>query len=599
VTHDAQDQRIAELEQRNAELEQRNAELEQRNAELFEALSALRLEVARLSTALGEVREKNARLVAENRALRKRVGGKGGGGTSGGSDGKPTVESLREKAEKQRQGKARRKAARAAAELVPRGRGKRSKRPAFEADETTVIDVPVEELPADAKPNGYVDRGFYGVRLSRYNVRVRLREYVSPTQGRIVAKLPPGWTGDFTPELHTTVNSLSIGGMTETKIRELLADHGVKVSAGQINRILLMTADKLRDEQLAAHRAGVQNSPVVGIDGTHSTCDGDPRVCHIVGNEVFTTLTTTEHKDRVTVYGVLAGASVGHCVGEHALAHPDLGVAAREVLRRVHADEPVLAWADESLTELATKLRTEGLDAAEMDSFLQNAMPGASSETHRHMREATASEWLRSVLRFRPLVMLTDGGTNYHGVLAVLQLCWIHMLRPFSLLAEGTDSTRVLTEGWKLYSRIKAFREAPEPIEATSITAEFDHVFDPDRCGDDGVRRQVQTTRSHKDNLLTVLRYPFVPPENNGQERGAKARVRKRDISFGPRSERGLRAWDTMQSTVGTLRKLGISPTTFIADRITRANTIPPLDVLVADECLRRWGPMDAAPGTF
>jgi len=310
------------------------------------------------------------------------------------------------------------------------------------------------------------------------------------------------------------VNTLRIGGMTEPKIRELLADHGVKVSAGQINRILLMTADMLRDEHLAAHRAGMENSPVVGIDGTHSTCDGDPRVCHIVGNEVFTTLTTTEHKDRVTVYGVLAGAPVGHRVGEHALAHPDLGVAAREVLRRVHADELVLAWADETLTEQATKLRTEGLDAAEMDSFLRSAMPGAGSETLRHMREATASEWLRSVLRSLPLVMLTDGGTNYHGVLEGLQLCWVHMLRPFSLVTEGADSTRVLMDGWKLYNRIQTFREAPEPIEATAIAADFDGVFDPARCGDADLRRQALTTLLHKDELLTVLRYPFVPPEN-------------------------------------------------------------------------------------
>lgn len=103
---------------------------------------------------------------------------------------------------------------------------------------------------------------------------------------------------------------------------------------------------------------------------------------------------------------------------------------------------------------------------------------------------------------------------------------------------------------------------------------------------------------SHKDELLTVLRYPFAPPENNGQERGAKARVRKRDISFGPRSEQGLQAWDTMQST-DTLRKLGISPTAFIVDRITQANTIPPLEVLVTNECLRRWGPMDALPETL
>jgi hypothetical protein len=184
VSQDAQQQRLAELEQRNAELEQRNAEL-------FEGLSALRIEVARLSAVHAELRKENARLVEENRALRKRLGGKGGGGTSGGSDGESTAASLREKAEKQRQGKARRKAARAAAEPAPRGRGKRSKRPAFEADETMVIDVPVEELPADAKPNGYVERAFYGARLGRHNVRVRLREYISPTAGRIVAKRPP------------------------------------------------------------------------------------------------------------------------------------------------------------------------------------------------------------------------------------------------------------------------------------------------------------------------------------------------------------------------------------------------------------------------
>ena len=76
----------------------------------------------------------------------------------------------------------------------------------------------------------------------------------------------------------------------------------------------------------------MENSPVVGIDGTHSTCDGEPMVCHIVGNEVFTTMTTTEHKDRVTVIGVLAGEPVGHCVGDHALADPELGVAAHGVV---------------------------------------------------------------------------------------------------------------------------------------------------------------------------------------------------------------------------------------------------------------------------
>ena len=86
------------------------------------------------------------------------------------------------------------------------------------------------------------------------------------------------------------------------------------------------------------------------------------------------------------------------------------------------------------------------------------------------------------------------------------------------------------------------------------------------------------------------MRHPYTPVENNGQERSAKARVRKRDISFGPRSERGLRAWDTTQSVVGTLRKLKISPSAFLADRITRGRRFERLDVLVKRECLRRYG---------
>ncbi|MEI7895185.1 MAG: hypothetical protein WCI05_18965 [Myxococcales bacterium] len=205
---------------------------------------------------------------------------------------------LRKKAEVQRAAKRRRAAARAAAKPTARHRGKRSPRPPFVADETILRDVPAGELPADATPNGFVDRHFYGVSIVRRNVLIRLHEYISPTQGRIVAKLPEGWSGEFTPDAHVTINTLSIGGMTEPKIKELFDDHGVTICAGQINYVLLATADMLREEQVAAHRAGMENSPVVGIDGTHSNCDGEPMVCHIVGNEAFTSMTTTQHKDR-------------------------------------------------------------------------------------------------------------------------------------------------------------------------------------------------------------------------------------------------------------------------------------------------------------
>jgi Transposase IS66 family len=565
------------------------------------SIDEIRTLLRRLRAEVERLRAENASLTEENRAQREQLaamigsGGSGGGSNSAGSE----HDRLRRKAQAQREAKRRRAAARAAAKPTARRRGKRSPRPAFVADETIERDVSAGELPADAAPNGFVDRHFYGVRIVRHNVLVRLREYISPTQGRTVAKLAEGWSGEFTPDTKVTINTLSIGGMTEPKIRELFADHGVMISAGEINHMLLATADMLREEQVAAHRAGMENSPVVGIDGTYSTRNGEPMVCHIVGNEVFTSMATTEHKDRVTVIGVLAGEPVGHCVGDHALAHPGLGVAAREVLRRVNNGEPVREGADAELVELSKELRTKGLDDVKMNRFLERAMPTASADTLRQMREATAGQWLRTILACLPLVMLADGGTNYHGILEFLQLCWIHILRPFSLLAESADSTRVLNEGWALYRRICEWRDSREPLEAATIGADFDRVFDPERCAETSVRHQVSLTQAHKDELLTLLRHPYAPAENNGQERSAKARVRKRDISFGPRSARGLRAWDTMQSVVGTLRKLQISPAAFIADRVMHRRRFERLDVLVKNECSRRYGSRSATTGTF
>jgi hypothetical protein len=565
------------------------------------ALRRLETEIERQRVEIERQRVEITRLTEENRTLRDRLASKQRSGGSGGESsggGESEYDRLRKKAEVQRAAKRRRAAARAAAKPIPRRRGKRSARLPFVADETIVHDVPVGERSADALPNGFVKRHFLGVSIVRHNVLVRLREYHSPTQGRSVAKLPQGWFGEFTPDTRVMINTLSLGGMTEPKIKELFADHGVKISAGQINNILLATADSLRQEQVAAHRAGMEHSPVVGIDGTHSSCDGEPMVCHIVGNEVFTTMSTTVHKDRVTVIGVLAGEPVGHCVGEHALAHPELGVAAREVLRRVNDAEPVLEWGDQELIDLSIELRTKGLDATKMDRFLARAMVGASTDTLRQVREATAGQWLRRLLACLPLVMLADGGTNYHGILAFLQLCWIHMLRPFSLLSESVESERVLREGWVLYRRLCDWRETRDPPEAAAIEVEFDRVFDPQRCLDVHVRHQVSVTREHKQELLTLLCHPYVPAENNGQERAAKARVRKRDISFGPRSARGLRAWDTMQSVVGTLRKLQISPAAFLADRITRRRRFERLDILVKNECIRRYGSR-AVTGAF
>ncbi len=88
-------------------------------------------------------------------------------------------------------------------------------------------------------------------------------------------------------------------------------------------------------------------------------------------------------------------------------------------------------------------------------------------------------------------------------------------------------------------------------------------------------------TRAKKEELLVVLEHPEVPLHNNAAELGARQRVRKRDVSFGPRTQEGKKAWDTFMSLAATPKKLGVSFYQYIHDRVTETNQLPALADLI------------------
>ena len=75
-----------------------------------------------------------------------------------------------------------------------------------------------------------------------------------------------------------------------------------------------------------------------------------------------------------------------------------------------------------------------------------------------------------------------------------------------------------------------------------------------------------------------VLTHPEIPLHNNPAELGARQRVRKRVISFGPRTAEGTQAWDTCMSLAATTRKLGVNFYQSIHDRISGTQQNPALD---------------------
>ena len=57
--------------------------------------------------------------------------------------------------------------------------------------------------------------------------------------------------------------------------------------------------------------------------------------------------------------------------------------------------------------------------------------------------------------------------------------------------------------------------------------------------------------------------------------------MRKRDISFGPKTEEGLKAGDNLQTLGDTTRKLGVSFFSYLSDRVRGSNLIPRLADLI------------------
>jgi len=132
------------------------------------------------------------------------------------------------------------------------------------------------------------------------------------------------------------------------------------------------------------------------------------------------------------------------------------------------------------------------------------------------------------------------------------------------------------------YDQLLAFREQPMPEEAARLERECEAL-----CATvtsyEALDERMAKTHAKQACLLMVLAHPEIPLHNNPAELGARARVRKREVSFGPRTREGANAWDTFMTLAGTATKLGISFYHSIHDRVSGAYQMPALADLIAE----------------
>jgi hypothetical protein len=126
------------------------------------------------------------------------------------------------------------------------------------------------------------------------------------------------------------------------------------------------------------------------------------------------------------------------------------------------------------------------------------------------------------------------------------------------------------------------YRQQPWPDQAVQLEQEFDVLFST-QTGYGALDDRILKTRGKKECLLMALRHPEIPLHNNPAELGARMRVRQRDVSFGPRTEDGARAWDTFGTLAATARKLRVGFYHYIHDRVSGAYRTPSLASLIEE----------------
>ena len=442
------------------------------------------------------------------------------------------------------------------------------KRQQIVVDRTETLTVDRTLLPADAEFKGYEDVVVQDVLLRTDNVLFRKEKWYSPAQGRTyLAPLPPGYDGQFGPGVVTLVLTLYFAGqMSEAKILDLLRSVGVKISAGHVSDLLIKDRDPFHADKAAVVEAGLASSPWQHVDDTGTRVNGQPQHCHILCNPLYTAYHTAPSKDRLTVLDVLRnGRPRAYLLNDEALAYL--------------APVPLAAATRQQLLHLP---RDTVLDEASLDRLLAAHLPRLGTQPRKWIVAALAVAAYHAqpdgpVVR----LLVGDDAGQFTWLTEDLALCWVHEGRHYKKLVPVCPPHRVvletfLTDFWAYYDEVLAYRQQPTAAERTRLETAFDTLFGRE-TGYWRLDERIASTRAKKAPLLRVLDHPEIPLRNNPAELGARQRVRKRDVSFGPRTAEGARAWDTFMTLAETAKKVGVSFYHYIHDRVSGTNRLPSL----------------------
>lgn len=513
-----------------------------------------------------ELKAENERLRAENQRLRDELN------RLKGEQGKPEIKGKTQREVRKHSSEAERRRSQKSKSRKERKGGK-----AVRIDQVKRVELDRSTLPADAVFKGYERAVVQDLRIESNNILFLKEKFYSASERKTyIAPQPAGYEGQFGPTIKAlTLTFYYSCHMTEPKILEFFHNMGVEISSGEVSNLVIKGQERFHAEKTAIYRAGLESSPWQQSDWTTMRVNGQNYYTHIVCNPLYAAYFTKKGKDRLTILEVLRNSDRReYLLNEEAfslLAAQGLSQTKQQQLQglkgeTLYSEREFLALLDTQPFSLGSSQRRQVLTAAAIAAY--------------HAQE----EW--------PVIdlLLVDDAPEYRWLTSKRALCWVHEGRHYKKLMPFIEHHRhqldaTINAFWSYYGDLLAYKEQPSAEKKDALAARFRELFGQ-KTSYWLLDERLGLTLAKEEFLLRVLDHPEIPLHNNAAELAARARVRKRKISYGARTEEGAQAWDTFMTISETGKRLGVSFYHYIRDRIVGEYRLPSLADLIRQRAL-------------
>ena len=433
--------------------------------------------------------------------------------------------------------------------------------------------IKAEGVPEGSRFKGYGKFDVQDLVIKAETVRYRIEQWLTRDGKWLTGTLPVTTTVDG-GHFGATMQSFMLyqyyhALVTEPLLLEQLREFGVRISCGQLHRLLTSGKERFHQEKDEIIRVGLRVSDHIHADDTGARHRGQNGYCTHIGNEWFAWFESTDSKSRINFLELLRSGHSDFVLNDAALEYMAGQKLPKFLLVRL-------------------KLQAKGDDDVVFgnETLWQAALQRWDITDKRHVQVVTEGALLASVLSHGvnpELVIVSDDAGQFNVLRHAL--CWIHAERVLAKLIGFNDEQRaalerVRTDVWKLYRDLKKYKTAPTAKARAAIEKRFDDLCATRTCFT-SLNLALARMGRNKPELLLVLECPHSPLQNNLSEGDIREYVKRRKISGGTRSDEGRRCRDTFASIKKTCRKLGVSFWNYLTDRIPGKNGVPVLSTLI------------------